>query len=254
MKVLVIGEMGLDRFIYGQVPRLCPEGPFLVFNPKTIEQNPGMAGNVQSNLRYFGAKTEILCNEKTIPIKTRYVDSSSGYLLLRVDEFDKVETLSEKKLEKTAIEKFDFVVISDYNKGFLSPELIHNILNRAKLSFLDTKKILGEWADKANFIKLNKKEYEANIAADSYLKGSRTKERLIVTLGAEGALWNNIQVPTKKIEVRNVSGAGDSMLAKFSIEYFKTKNVIKSLKKANRFASAACSRHGVISDFSWLKI
>ena len=49
-KILVIGELCIDRFVYGEVKRLSPEAPVPVFNPKDIIENKGMAGNVVENL------------------------------------------------------------------------------------------------------------------------------------------------------------------------------------------------------------
>ena len=45
-KILVIGELCIDKFVYGEVKRLSPEAPVPVFNPIVTEENRGMAGNV----------------------------------------------------------------------------------------------------------------------------------------------------------------------------------------------------------------
>ena len=49
--VTVIGEMCTDKFIYGDVTRLCPEAPVPVLNPFRVVENPGMAGNVVENIK-----------------------------------------------------------------------------------------------------------------------------------------------------------------------------------------------------------
>ena len=51
IKVVVIGENCTDKFVYGDVNRLCPEAPVPVLNPRKITKNPGMAGNVVENLK-----------------------------------------------------------------------------------------------------------------------------------------------------------------------------------------------------------
>ena len=50
MKIVVIGELCYDYFIYGDCKRLSPEAPVPVLNPNHTESNPGMAGNVVENL------------------------------------------------------------------------------------------------------------------------------------------------------------------------------------------------------------
>ena len=52
VKILVIGELCIDEFIYGEVKRLSPEAPVPVFNPVEKTSNRGMAGNVVSNLEF----------------------------------------------------------------------------------------------------------------------------------------------------------------------------------------------------------
>ena len=54
MKVLIIGEVCEDVFIYGDVNRLSPEAPIPIIEPKLQTINKGLAGNVQSNLSALG--------------------------------------------------------------------------------------------------------------------------------------------------------------------------------------------------------
>ena len=90
MKILVIGDSCTDVFVYGSCGRLCPEAPIPVFNPSKTITNQGMAGNVVENLRALGVrKTELITNNEQI-IKTRYVETKSNQMLLRVDGNDKV--------------------------------------------------------------------------------------------------------------------------------------------------------------------
>ena len=59
MKILVIGELCIDKFIYGSVTRMCPEAPVPVLNPTEEIENRGMAGNVVENLKVLKKDLEI---------------------------------------------------------------------------------------------------------------------------------------------------------------------------------------------------
>ena len=90
MKVLVIGDSCVDKFIYCKVERICPEAPVPVLNPLSTTSNPGMAGNVVINLQSLGLEVDIITNENNIT-KTRFVDNRSGQMVIRLDENDKCE-------------------------------------------------------------------------------------------------------------------------------------------------------------------
>jgi D-beta-D-heptose 7-phosphate kinase/D-beta-D-heptose 1-phosphate adenosyltransferase len=162
--ILVIGDDGIDKFVYGTAVRLAPEAPVPVLNPVSETTNKGMAGNVVENLEALGLKTYFKHNDVT-PIKTRYVDDRSGQILLRVDSNDKVERIDESELKTIASNKYkgirlDAIIISDYDKGFLEEEDIEFICKNNSNVFIDTKKILGKWCVNASFIKINHVEYQ----------------------------------------------------------------------------------------------
>jgi len=93
-KVLVIGEYGIDRFVYGKIERINPEAPSPVLVPVSTKENLGMAGNVFENLRSL-KKFEVDFLRNSFPaIKTRYVDEKSNYILLRVDENDIINRMT----------------------------------------------------------------------------------------------------------------------------------------------------------------
>ena len=72
MKLLVIGDSCVDKFIYGTCDRICPEAPVPVFNPIKVKKNGGMAKNVQANIEALGVDCDIITNGELIT-KTRYV-------------------------------------------------------------------------------------------------------------------------------------------------------------------------------------
>ena len=134
-KILIIGESCTDVFIYGDCNRLNPEAPTPVLNERYENSFPGMAANVLKNLEMLGLKAVFLTNKEKI-VKTRYIDEKSNYILLRLDkDFEVDPCLIDKD-----IEDYELVIISDYDKGFLPQKILQQILNKSKLSFIDTKK------------------------------------------------------------------------------------------------------------------
>ena len=154
MKILVIGDSCTDTFRYGKVERLAPEAPVPVIIPEKEESTPGMAGNVVRNLEILGADVTFITNITNIK-KVRYVCSKYNHILLRVDENDKCENIRNEVIENIKWDKFNAIVISDYNKGFLDEVDIEYISKQHPLVFLDTKKILDKWAFNIEFIKIN---------------------------------------------------------------------------------------------------
>jgi bifunctional ADP-heptose synthase (sugar kinase/adenylyltransferase) len=246
LKFLVIGDYCKDRFIYGNVNRLSPEAPVPIIEPVDLSENDGMAGNVANNLTNIDK--DIIVDFVTSSgecVKTRFVDKRTGYILLRIDEKDKSGEIKIEELSPILAKDYDCVVISDYNKGSLTKEAIQYISENCKLTFLDTKKILGEWAKKISFIKINEKEYNYNLQNGGVLD----KTKLIVTLGAGGTFYNEKNYPTKKIEVVNECGCGDTYLAYLAYNYTRTGDIEQSIDVANLFAGRACSQRGVVSSF-----
>lgn len=136
------------------------------------------------------------------------------------------------------------MVISDYNKGFLTQFDILNISKNNSCVLLDTKKPLGSWADYCTFIKINDYEYENS---KSYIKpNNNIKDRIIHTKGDEGCFYQgeNFPVP-QKVEVKDTSGAGDSFMAALVVNYLKTKDIKDSINFANKCASEVVKHKGV---------
>jgi len=259
MRVLVIGDSCIDRFVRGVVNRLCPEAPVPVLNPFRVEENSGMAGNVYENIKRLAPSATVhFITQQNRIVKTRYVDDVSGYILLRVDEdghclksldlstfIEKVESFGLGKY------RYDAVVISDYNKGFLTEDMLKTIIETFEAAgvpvFLDTKKILGAWSKETSFVKINNKEYSEQLSRMK--KPTDFCKNLIVTLGKEGSYWVNdgLIKKTNKVEVMDVSGAGDTYLAAFAIFYHETLNVETAMSYANKAAGIAVSSHGVVA-------
>jgi D-beta-D-heptose 7-phosphate kinase/D-beta-D-heptose 1-phosphate adenosyltransferase len=198
-----------------------------------------MARNVHSNLHKLGCDTTIISNpsagingEPRIT-KTRIIDEKSGYQIVRIDEEPKIEPWDGI----VDAEGYDAIVISDYNKGFLTYEHIQYLIHHFNGPvFIDTKK-KNLKAFNGAYVKINEKEFED---AESHAWD------MIVTLGAEGAMLRseliNINYPTKKVDVLDVCGAGDTFLAALTYQYLVSNSIEDAIKFANK-ASAITVQH-----------
>lgn len=245
-KILVIGELGEDVFVYGQVKRICPEAPVPVFNPVKEVRNPGMAGNVVQNITALDSKADVVHLHQHEKItKTRIVEDKSNQMLVRIDDgelnsISPLLLLSPRNVD--TIQESDMVILSDYDKGYLLPEMITKISTMNPLTILDTKKKLTEDVIKdITFVKLNEYEYQNNRELVE-----RYPEKFLITLGSKGCKHNGVIYPSPRPqETIDVSGAGDTFVASFSIKYLETKDIEKSLIFANEMSSIVVSKKGV---------
>ena len=242
-KILVIGDGCKDVFQYGRCERLCPEAPVPIFKPTKIITNGGMAINVYNNLLALGIDCDIITNSGIT--KTRYVDEVSNQMLIRIDENDAVPPITaETALDSIDYEKYAAIIISDYNKGFLSEDDIYIITQSHEWVFIDTKKEINNWCSNAYCIKINEHEYKQNRKALS----QHYHNNLIVTMGKKGAILNERQVfpIEEEHEVRDLSGAGDTFLAGLVADYIKNNDIRRAIKFANKCAAWTVTQKGVV--------
>jgi bifunctional ADP-heptose synthase (sugar kinase/adenylyltransferase) len=227
--ILLIGDNCKDIYQYGTIDRLSPEAPVPVFVPTYMETRDGMAGNVANNLEALGCHVSYLHGETST--KTRIIDARSKQQIVRIDNDIKSATITFD----TAIPNvYDAVVVSDYNKGTVSYELIEELIALSIPIFIDTKKtdlarMQGAW------VKINDLEYS---------KITSKCTGLIVTHGAGGAsvMHHDITCPAPNVEVSDVTGAGDTFLSAFAYQYINTKNLLQSTQFAIA-ASAVTVQH-----------
>ena len=216
--ILIIGESCRDIFVYCDALRLCPDVPVPVLNIINQTENGGMAKNVQRNILNKTNSCDILTNSNWVNItKTRYVHEKTNHTFFRVDTPHNIQRVNLDEIDYN----YKIIVISDYNKGFLSASDIETICNNHPLVFIDTKKILGEWALNAKFIKI------------------------IHTIGGDGCEYQSKKYKVKKVDVKDTSGAGDSFMAALVVNYLNTNNIDQAIKYANECASEVVKHRGV---------
>lgn len=236
--MLIIGESCRDIFIYCNALRLCPDIPVPVLNILDQVENSGMAKNVYRNIQSLTKNCDIVTNPNWYNVtKTRYVHKSSNHTFFRVDSSNSIDPINITKINLN----YDIIVISDYNKGFLSVADIQYVCSKHDHVFIDTKKILGSWANNAKYIKINDFEFKNS---KNYIT-AELENKIIHTDGANGANFQNKNYPVELVEVKDSSGAGDSFMAALVVKYLETDNIIKSIEFANAQASKVVKQIGV---------
>ena len=249
-KILVVGETCDDVFVYGEALRLCPDVPAPVFKAFRKVCSQGMAGNTKSNLEALGHTVDIF-NQQTKITKTRFVDDKLNYTFLRVDdgESNDVDNISPSLITNKEISEYKAIVISDYGKGFLDHSHIQRFCNHNPNTFVDTKKeISPSWAWCVGFVKINYPEFKAIEESINKHKDQLIR-KLIVTRGSDGCDLLTEEgfknFPVAKVDVFDLSGAGDSFLAALVSEYLISENIERSIKYANYKASEVIQKKGV---------
>lgn len=235
-KVLLIGDSCIDEYYYGTCDRLNPEAPVPVLKITKWSNSFGMAANVKTNMEAFDIDVDFMTGGKK-SIKRRYIDERSNQHIVRVDE-DKISLPFTPNKQLLTSAKYNAVVISDYNKGFVTYDnikIIQEIYNGP--IFIDSKKT--DLAKFNNcFVKINEQEFHQSISKC---------ENLIVTMGSKGALYKDNVYPTRNVEVVDVCGAGDTFLAALCAKYLETQNIEQAIIFANHAASISVEHRGVYS-------
>lgn len=163
-RILVLGDVMIDAYQYGQVNRMSPEAPVPVLDFESEEQRIGGAGNVALNISALGAEpfiasvigadtageqlkalfsaanmnlqTLVSSNERRTTIKTRVLSNSKQLLRIDSEDTHDLSAAEEKQLQAKINLLFstgiDGIILEDYNKGVLSPSLISWIIQEAK--------------------------------------------------------------------------------------------------------------------------
>ncbi len=273
--VLVVGDSIIDRYVMGKVERLSPEGPFPILQYTNEYDVLGGALNVCANISTlsdaFVSYCGFYCNnilslchdyvnigliESAVPIpcssiltKVRYVARQRQ--LLRMDIHEKYEEAHRFALKMKLQDllkkgnKYDLLVISDYNKGTLdqSWDLIKEF-DCPKL--IDSKYRYLDCVDDNTIVKINHLEYQ-NLYQDLACK------EIVITMGGKGfKLKKANKTFTRETafeEVVDVVGAGDSFLAGMCANFLET-GVFDAEQMAlfgNKVAGAKVKHFGTVA-------
>ena len=158
------------------------------------------------------------------------IDEKSNQQILRVDEESEIKPFDNEEVDSD----YDALVISDYNKGFITQEKLFEISSTfVGPVFIDTKKCS---VPENAFIKVNETEFSkiTHFIPDN----------MIITKGGEGTEYQGKLYPAEKVKVFDVVGAGDTFLAALTYGYIKYGTIDKAIPLANKAAAIAVSHTG----------
>tara|TARA_Y100000590_G_scaffold18922_1_gene22452 strand:- start:1303 stop:2787 length:1485 start_codon:yes stop_codon:yes gene_type:complete len=294
-KIFCLGDLMLDKYIIGNTNRISPEGPIPVLDITKEVKMLGGVGNVVRNLSTLAIETYLVSllgedsiskeveekldkinvyknvvkdNSRPTITKTRFI--SNNQQILRVDKEKKVP-ISKKienkifKASKEKILKADAVIISDYNKGLLTENILKKILSFSKKHkkpvILDPKSTNFEKYKGVTIITPNIKELElvTNKKLDNDSKIIKVAKELVskfnfdhllVTMGKRGMILvskkkkNIIKLDAEAKEVFDVSGAGDTVLSFIAAGIASSLNIESVVKIANIAAGIVVNKTG----------
>lgn len=267
-RILVFGDIMLDKYIWGDVSRISPEAPVQVVHVLEETFSPGGAANMATNaaaltasvsmvgltgqdqaslilkedLRRFGVSVDGLveCNELRTIEKVRIV--GKGQQLLRVDYETKDTPSKERELHilrslEIAIDQVDAVVISDYAKGVVTQNVCRALIgwanDRNKVVVVDPKPLHGQFYANATALTPNLSEAKQMAKMDDDRNPIMPHEagaelcrtlntNILVTLGENGMCLcekngDNTEIPPRRREVYSLVGAGDTVVACFTL-------------------------------------
>jgi len=161
-KILVVGDLMIDKYLWGECNRVSPEAPVQVINVKKETKVLGGAGNVANNLVSLGSRVEVLSviggceisnelrkifkeinlstdylieqKDRITSKKTRIISAQQQVIRYDIESDEDINKDSEKNLIalfKSIVSKFELVILSDYGKGVLTNSVVQEIIRIA---------------------------------------------------------------------------------------------------------------------------
>ena len=241
MKVLVLGDVIIDKYIYGTSTRISPEAPVPVITYIEEKETRGGAGLVYENLKSLGVDVDMFETSGQVSVKTRII--CDGHYITRIDDDAQANgTEVLKQVQETNFSQYDYVLLSDYNKGVLDEarEIIKHINTFNCKIIVDPKEnqwfYEGAWLVKPNYSEFESLEFDnwqGNIIT------TNAGEEVIATIDGK-----RYEVPVDNLEVADVTGAGDCFLASFVYALTKGYDCEKAIKVAVRGSTESVKHAG----------
>lgn len=307
-RLMVIGDLMVDHYLSGQIRRISPEAPVPVLRLESEEFVLGGAANVAKNLtalhslpmvvgvvgqdeqgrmltnklHQLGLSSEGVFADPHRPttIKTRV--TSQKQQMIRIDR-ESDTPLSGEVLEQmeafilAGMKDCRGIILSDYNKGMLSPRILKHILDEARRRdirvFVDPKGRDFTRYRGASFITPNRNEAEQafnGCSLDTEDDLERTAragieqlnlEGLLITLGKDGLFiaggrgeqFQSRRIEAEEREVFDVTGAGDTVIAAFSLMLCSGLDLFEAAHWANLAAGVVVGKSGAATA-SWFEL
>lgn len=299
-KIAIIGDVMLDKYVFGTISRISPEAPVPVVDIDKTEFKLGGAANVANNIKTLDAEPILIGvigndydskhyinvmktlglqtvgilkdNQRTTTAKTRVFAHAQHVLRVDSEIKDDISSYSRNKIIsffKKNIRSFSAVILQDYNKGVLTPELISEVISVSKKNkkpvYVDPKfHNFFEYKDVTVF-KPNRKETADILAmkidgeetikeAGRIIIDKLNCEFLVLTRGEKGMMLFDkeknktviLNIPTRARKVADVSGAGDTVISTIAVMLAGGANIIEAVMLANQAAGIVCEEVGII--------
>jgi rfaE bifunctional protein kinase chain/domain len=299
-RILVVGDLILDHYIWGKVERISPEAPVPVVEVTRESLMLGGAANVAHNVVSLGGNAAVVgINGKDIAgkaiaemleqkgvdcrgvfvsnrpttVKTRVI--AHNQQVVRFDREDRkyVEGRTLKSVldhVKSVYREYDAIIISDYKKGMISPELVRNILKVTRSSksgrrgagkFIAADPKVGHFHFYRGVSLITPNVMEASVGSSveirdekSLLKAGRILlkklgcKAVLITRGEQGmSLFEKDRVahiPTVARKVFDVTGAGDTVISAFTLAYVSGATMEEAADIANHAAGVVVAEVG----------
>jgi len=296
-KILVIGDVMVDEYLRGKVSRLSPEAPVPIIEIDEEVIRLGGAANVALNVKSLGAEPVLMgvvgndlaadrCidlmnsfrmdtsyifkgSDRPTTIKTRIIGDNQH--IARVDK-EMIHCVDEQLKQQMIssitdiIPAIDGIIIEDYNKGVLLPDVIEAVLKSAnendKIVSVDPKFMNFMTYRGATVFKPNIKEASAALAtsinsesevisASVQLLDKLQAQCILLTRGAQGisiieANGKINHIPTRAKTVADVSGAGDTVISTMTVALVGGASFLEAASLANLAAGVVCEEVGIV--------
>ncbi|WP_257397108.1 D-glycero-beta-D-manno-heptose-7-phosphate kinase [Campylobacter lari] len=285
-KILVVGDFMVDHYIWCDCTRISPEAPVMVMKSQKEDKRLGGAGNVYANLKSLGAEVFALGlvgddesgrflkenlnarllveKDRKTPLKSRVLSHSQQ--VLRLDDENDFDTKLEDEIiqeYKKIAKDYDAIVLSDYAKGVLTSKVTKALIEHANTLnlpiLIDPKGSDFSKYQNATLLTPNKKEAIQALGIEKIDNLEKALKKLkddlnltysIITLSEEGiALFDEKLhiIPAKALEVYDVTGAGDSVIAMLTYALALKVDIIKACELANDAAAVVVAKVGSVS-------
>ncbi len=294
-RVLVVGDVMLDEFIWGRVSRISPEAPVPIVWVQRDSVMPGGAANVANNIAALGGQVALVgaigadrwgtvlleelqarqidvkglaIAERPTTVKTRVIAHSQQVVRVDREHPEPLSTEAIQRLIRTIAERIaetDAIVIEDYGKGVITRRLLEAVIPLARkhktIVTVDPKLEHFDLYHRVTALTPNRIEAgeavgrelatEAEvIAAGQEIVRKLQCEGLLVTLGEDGMCLfehggRRTMIPTVAQEVYDVAGAGDTVIAAFTLALASGATMEQAARIANHAAGIVVGKLGV---------
>jgi rfaE bifunctional protein kinase chain/domain len=278
IRILVVGDIMLDRYVVGDVERISPEAPVPVVHVKEEYHTLGGCGNVVRNLRSIGCKVDCLASvgidiegeiivdelkdidarslifrgSKRTTVKERIIADQRKVQMLRIDREDTSDLNEKLSIETFNIycrDVYDIIIVSDYAKGMITNDLMETLKSKQNASIIvDPKPNHINMYNDVFMITPNEKEWKQMMLSSPYTLNN--VPFILQTLGNKGMnLIDNqrnekFYIPAEPVEIFNVSGAGDTVVSVMAVCLSLEMSILRSAQIANKCAGYVVTKPG----------